>query len=272
MAGCLACKACTTGPCRVDVQVTTRSVSQLYQRRYARPIQGLLHRAAPEDSAMDEIPAPSLANALMDNPIGRWVTTRVVVSQTRRRPFRPSGRATPSATFRSRPSPIPGASPRHRAPSSSCRTAFTAFYNLPGNSTSPAAPRADFEPTSCHATSRTETPCTSRASSARSRRSARASAALRRKAALQLSRRHRARRRPHLSADEYPKDSSEDADSAYGSSRNGWPSNTSRPGRPRRARAPATPFDITLHRAGPRNRRPRSGRRSSARSAFRSRS
>lgn len=78
MSGCLACKACATQcPVRVDVPDFRAQFLELYHRRYARPIgdyfTALLERMLPIMAS-----APRLANALMDNAIGRWVTTRVI--------------------------------------------------------------------------------------------------------------------------------------------------------------------------------------------------
>jgi Fe-S oxidoreductase len=78
MAGCLACKACATQcPVRVDVPDFRAQFLELYHRRYARPIgdyfTALLERMLPFMAA-----APRLSNALMDNPFGRWLTTRVI--------------------------------------------------------------------------------------------------------------------------------------------------------------------------------------------------
>jgi Fe-S oxidoreductase len=78
MAGCLACKACATQcPVRVDVPDFRAQFLELYHRRYARPIgdyfTALLERMLPLMGAL-----PRLANALMNNPVGRWLTTRVI--------------------------------------------------------------------------------------------------------------------------------------------------------------------------------------------------
>jgi FAD/FMN-containing dehydrogenase/Fe-S oxidoreductase len=78
MSGCLACKACATQcPVRVDVPDFRAQFLELYHRRYARPIgdyfTALLERMLPLMAA-----APRLMNALMDNPLGRWLTTRVI--------------------------------------------------------------------------------------------------------------------------------------------------------------------------------------------------
>jgi FAD/FMN-containing dehydrogenase/Fe-S oxidoreductase len=78
MSGCLACKACATQcPVRVDVPDFRAQFLELYHRRYARPLgdyfTAMLERLLPLMSA-----APRLVNALMDNPLGRWFTTRVV--------------------------------------------------------------------------------------------------------------------------------------------------------------------------------------------------
>jgi FAD/FMN-containing dehydrogenase/Fe-S oxidoreductase len=78
MAGCLACKACATAcPVRVDVPEFRAQFLELYHRRYARPLgdyfTGLLERMLPFMAA-----APRLANALVDNPLGRWLTTQIV--------------------------------------------------------------------------------------------------------------------------------------------------------------------------------------------------
>ncbi|MGH7437066.1 MAG: FAD-linked oxidase C-terminal domain-containing protein, partial [Polyangiaceae bacterium] len=77
MAGCLACKACATQcPVRVDVPDFRAQFLELYHRRYARPLgdyfTALLERLLPLLAL-----APRLVNALMDNPLGRWFTTRV---------------------------------------------------------------------------------------------------------------------------------------------------------------------------------------------------
>ncbi len=78
MAGCLACKACATQcPVRVDVPDFRAQFLELYHRRYARPIgdyfTALLERMLPLMAAL-----PRVANAMMDNPVGRWMTTRVI--------------------------------------------------------------------------------------------------------------------------------------------------------------------------------------------------
>jgi len=78
MSGCLACKACATQcPVRVDVPDFRAQFLELYHRRYARPIgdyfTALLERILPLMAVL-----PRLTNALMDNPLGRWVTTRVI--------------------------------------------------------------------------------------------------------------------------------------------------------------------------------------------------
>jgi FAD/FMN-containing dehydrogenase/Fe-S oxidoreductase len=78
MAGCLACKACATQcPVRVDVPDFRAQFLELYHRRYARPIgdyfTALLERMLPLMAGV-----PRLANALMDNPLGRWLTTRII--------------------------------------------------------------------------------------------------------------------------------------------------------------------------------------------------
>jgi FAD/FMN-containing dehydrogenase/Fe-S oxidoreductase len=78
MAGCLACKACATQcPVRVDVPDFRAQFLELYHRRYARPIgdyfTALLERILPFMGAL-----PRFANALMDNAVGRWLTTRVI--------------------------------------------------------------------------------------------------------------------------------------------------------------------------------------------------
>jgi FAD/FMN-containing dehydrogenase/Fe-S oxidoreductase len=78
MAGCLACKACATQcPVRVDVPDFRAQFLELYHRRYARPIgdyfTALLERMLPLMAI-----APRLMNALMDNGLGRWLTTRLI--------------------------------------------------------------------------------------------------------------------------------------------------------------------------------------------------
>jgi FAD/FMN-containing dehydrogenase/Fe-S oxidoreductase len=78
MSGCLACKACATQcPVRVDVPDFRAQFLELYHRRYARPLgdyfTAVLERLLPLFAV-----APRLVNALMDNPLGRWFTTRVV--------------------------------------------------------------------------------------------------------------------------------------------------------------------------------------------------
>jgi FAD/FMN-containing dehydrogenase/Fe-S oxidoreductase len=78
MSGCLACKACATAcPVRVDVPDFRAEFLELYHRRYARPIgdyfTALLERMLPVLAI-----APRLANALMGNPLGRWLTSRIV--------------------------------------------------------------------------------------------------------------------------------------------------------------------------------------------------
>jgi FAD/FMN-containing dehydrogenase/Fe-S oxidoreductase len=78
MSGCLACKACATQcPVRVDVPDFRAQFLELYHRRYARPLgdyfTAVLERLLPLFAA-----APRLVNALMDNPLGRWFTTRIV--------------------------------------------------------------------------------------------------------------------------------------------------------------------------------------------------
>lgn len=77
MSGCLACKACATQcPVRVDVPDFRAQFLELYHRRYARPLgdyfTALLERLLPWMAT-----APRLANALMNNALGRWVTARV---------------------------------------------------------------------------------------------------------------------------------------------------------------------------------------------------
>jgi FAD/FMN-containing dehydrogenase/Fe-S oxidoreductase len=78
MAGCLACKACATQcPVRVDVPDFRAQFLELYHRRYARPIgdyfTALLERMLPLMAS-----APRLANALMGNALGVWLTARVI--------------------------------------------------------------------------------------------------------------------------------------------------------------------------------------------------
>jgi FAD/FMN-containing dehydrogenase/Fe-S oxidoreductase len=78
MSGCLACKACATQcPVRVDVPDFRAQFLELYHRRYARPIgdyfTALLERILPLMALL-----PVVMNALMDNPLGRWVTGRVL--------------------------------------------------------------------------------------------------------------------------------------------------------------------------------------------------
>jgi FAD/FMN-containing dehydrogenase/Fe-S oxidoreductase len=78
MSGCLACKACATGcPVRVDVPDFRAQFLDVYHRRYARPIgdyfTARLERMLPLLAA-----APRVANALMANPVSRWLTARVV--------------------------------------------------------------------------------------------------------------------------------------------------------------------------------------------------
>jgi FAD/FMN-containing dehydrogenase/Fe-S oxidoreductase len=78
MAGCLACKACATQcPVRVDVPDFRAQFLELYHRRYARPIgdyfTALLERMLPLMAAL-----PRVANALMGNAFGRWITTHVI--------------------------------------------------------------------------------------------------------------------------------------------------------------------------------------------------
>jgi FAD/FMN-containing dehydrogenase/Fe-S oxidoreductase len=78
MAGCLACKACATQcPVRVDVPDFRAQFLELYHRRYARPIgdyfTALLERMLPVMAR-----APRLANALMSNALGRWLTERII--------------------------------------------------------------------------------------------------------------------------------------------------------------------------------------------------
>ncbi len=77
MSGCLACKACATQcPVRVDVPDFRAQFLELYHRRYARPIgdyaTALLERMLPFLAS-----SPRLANALMGNALGRWLTARV---------------------------------------------------------------------------------------------------------------------------------------------------------------------------------------------------
>ncbi len=77
MSGCLACKACATQcPVRVDVPDFRSQFLELYHRRYARPLgdyfTALLERLLPLMAA-----APRLTNALLANPLGRWLTARV---------------------------------------------------------------------------------------------------------------------------------------------------------------------------------------------------
>jgi FAD/FMN-containing dehydrogenase/Fe-S oxidoreductase len=78
MSGCLACKACATQcPVRVDVPDFRAQFLELYHRRYARPLgdyfTALLERMLPL-LAM----APRLTNALMNNPMGRFMTRRAI--------------------------------------------------------------------------------------------------------------------------------------------------------------------------------------------------
>src|SRR5262249_53699500 len=67
----------TQCPVRVDVPDFRAQFLELYHRRYARPLgdyfTGLLERMLPLMGA-----APRLFNALMDNPLGRWITTGVI--------------------------------------------------------------------------------------------------------------------------------------------------------------------------------------------------
>jgi Fe-S oxidoreductase len=78
MSGCLACKACATQcPVRVDVPDFRAQFLELYHRRYARPLgdyfTALLERMLPLMAL-----APRVMNGLMNNPFGRWLTTRVI--------------------------------------------------------------------------------------------------------------------------------------------------------------------------------------------------
>jgi FAD/FMN-containing dehydrogenase/Fe-S oxidoreductase len=78
MSGCLACKACATQcPVRVDVPDFRAQFLELYHRRYARPLgdyfTALLERMLPLMVVL-----PRVMNALMDNPVGRWLTTCVI--------------------------------------------------------------------------------------------------------------------------------------------------------------------------------------------------
>lgn len=78
MSGCLACKACATQcPVRVDVPDFRAQFLELYHRRYARPLgdyfTALLERMLPLMVFL-----PRFMNALMANPVGRWVTTSVI--------------------------------------------------------------------------------------------------------------------------------------------------------------------------------------------------
>jgi FAD/FMN-containing dehydrogenase/Fe-S oxidoreductase len=78
MSGCLACKACATQcPVRVDVPDFRAQFLELYHRRYARPLgdyfTALLERMLPLMVIL-----PRFMNALMDNLVGRWLTTRVI--------------------------------------------------------------------------------------------------------------------------------------------------------------------------------------------------
>ncbi len=78
MSGCLACKACATQcPVRVDVPDFRAQFLELYHRRYARPI-GDYFTALLEKMLPLMATAPRLVNALMDNPLGRWLTARLV--------------------------------------------------------------------------------------------------------------------------------------------------------------------------------------------------
>ena len=78
MSGCLACKACATQcPVRVDVPDFRAPFLELYHRRYARPI-GDYFTAWLERMLPLMVIAPRLVNALMNNPIGRWFTARVI--------------------------------------------------------------------------------------------------------------------------------------------------------------------------------------------------
>ncbi|MBV9949495.1 MAG: (Fe-S)-binding protein [Myxococcales bacterium] len=77
MAGCLACKACATQcPVKVDVPDFRARFLELYHRRYARPVgdyfTAMLERLLPLLAT-----APRLANALMANPLGRFLTARL---------------------------------------------------------------------------------------------------------------------------------------------------------------------------------------------------
>ncbi len=77
MSGCLACKACATQcPVRVDVPDFRAQFLELYHRRYARPLgdyfTAILERILPLLAL-----APRLANALMGNAVGRWLTSLV---------------------------------------------------------------------------------------------------------------------------------------------------------------------------------------------------
>ncbi len=78
MSGCLACKACATQcPVKVDVPDFRAQFLELYHRRYARPLgdyfTALLERMLPLLGVL-----PRLSNLLMDNPVGRFFTTRVL--------------------------------------------------------------------------------------------------------------------------------------------------------------------------------------------------
>ncbi|HEX4354636.1 MAG TPA: FAD-linked oxidase C-terminal domain-containing protein, partial [Polyangiales bacterium] len=74
MSGCLACKACATQcPIKVDVPDFRAQFLELYHRRYARPI-GDYFTAWIERMLPLLALAPRLANALMNNPLGRWLT------------------------------------------------------------------------------------------------------------------------------------------------------------------------------------------------------
>jgi Fe-S oxidoreductase len=78
MSGCLACKACATQcPVRVDVPDFRAQFLDLYHRRYARPtgdyFTALLERMLPLMAT-----APRIANALVNSPLGRWMTARMI--------------------------------------------------------------------------------------------------------------------------------------------------------------------------------------------------
>lgn len=78
MDACLACKACSTAcPIKVDVPNFRSKFIEQYHQRYLRPVRD--HLVANIEALLPQMAKlPTLVNALMLNPISKWVTQNVV--------------------------------------------------------------------------------------------------------------------------------------------------------------------------------------------------